>query len=277
MTTTSWADALDLFDEHLTGIGMAPTTVVTRMRWMRLFAAACPVPPADVTTRHINHWTARQTWKPATRKGVRLTLIRFFTFTVAAGITATNPAECLPTIRMPRYLPKPVDEATFRAALARTDITDLQVLALALGGELGMRRDEIVRAHTDHLGDRGLWVVGKGGHERLLPLDGDDPLRQLIAARPAGFLFPSRWDASKPMNVDALGKMIRRALGGGVGPHRLRHRCASVVYGATGDILAVRELLGHANVTTTQTYVKLEDAALRDALRAARARRQVAA
>ena len=50
--------------------------------------------------------------------------------------------------------------------------------------------------------------------------------------------------------------MLSRLLGPGVSAHSLRHRYATTIYGATHDLLAVQQLLGHSSPTTTQVYVR---------------------
>jgi len=86
---------------------------------------------------------------------------------------------------------------------------------------------------------------------RMLPIVGD--LADTLAARPAGYIFPSQRTGSGHVSDGTVQQAVRRACG--VAPHQLRHRFATRVYEATGDLLAVQQLLGHASVATTQRYV----------------------
>ena len=114
----------------------------------------------------------------------------------------------------------------------------------------------------------GLLVQGKGGKTRFVPLDSE--VRALISQSPAGYVFASRWHGSaEHMNVDALGKGIRRALGWRSSAHPLRHRFATRAYRGTHDLRAVQELLGHESPATTAVYTQVQGEALLAAVEAA--------
>lgn len=141
-------------------------------------------------------------------------------------------------------------------------------LMIALGSH-GLRRGEIARAHTDalraDLGGVALDVDGKGGKRRLVPLT--DALGRELGRLPAGWVFPS--PAGGHLTPAHVGKLVSRCLPAGVTPHQLRHRFATRAYAATRDIEAVRQLLGHASLVTTQRYVATPADALRAAVVAA--------
>lgn len=262
-----WDAAIEGFVTEMQAQGRAPRTIGTRLTWINLFREHCGVPPGEVTRDHVIAWMADNAhWRPATRRATRHTLRVFFVWATAAGICTTDPAADLPPVRLPAYAPRPVDEGRFRAALADPTLSDSQRLALMLAGLAGLRRDEIVKLRGADLDSSGLWVTGKGGRTRVVPVGPE--LREAIEARGGGWLFPARWGDGH-MNVDALGKMIRRAFDGQVGPHRLRHRFATAAYRGTRDLRAVQTLLGHANATTTQLYVQVSDEALATAVLAA--------
>lgn len=111
-----------------------------------------------------------------------------------------------------------------------------------------------------------LRVLGKGNKLRVLPLPAD--LADMIRALRPDWVFPGRW-AGRSMSDDAVGDILSRLLGPGFSGHSLRHRFATKAYGATHDILAVQQLLGHASPATTMGYVRVDQADLRRAALAA--------
>lgn len=263
--SATWTAAIGDFSDYLTALGRSPRTVDTRATWLRLFAATTPDPWA-VTRRDVVAWMAHQTWKPATRASAHQSLQQFYRWGIEEGLVDVDPLATLPRAKVPTGQPHPVAEEAFHAALNNPDLTSRERLAVMLAGHCGLRRGEIARVRGEDLGDNGLLVRGKGGKQRFVPVSTE--VRQLITACGPGWVLPARWGEGH-MNVDAVGKMIRRAMGGACGPHALRHRMASVSYGATHDLLAVQRLLGHSQPGTTQIYCAVSDAALAAAIAAA--------
>ncbi|WP_196332725.1 tyrosine-type recombinase/integrase [Trueperella pyogenes] len=143
---------------------------------------------------------------------------------------------------------------------------------IRLGVEAGMRRGEVCKVHArdlvEDLGGRSLIVTGKGGKTRIIPLE--DSLAAAIERRgieTGGFLFPGAIDGH--ISPAWLGKRISRLMPEGVTMHSLRHRFATRVYDATGDLLATQQLLGHSSPSVTQTYVQVDRRRLRKAVKAA--------
>jgi integrase len=129
----------------------------------------------------------------------------------------------------------------------------------------GLRAAEIAQVHARDLVGDELIVHGKGGKVRAVPvLDGRLFARlQLLD----GWAFPNgHGDHITPGHASRL---LSRALPDGWTAHTLRHRCASVAYAATRDLLAVGALLGHSRPETTQRYVAMPNDAIRAAAAAA--------
>ena len=114
-------------------------------------------------------------------------------------------------------------------------------------------------------------------HPRPLPEDAWQRARRHEAptiqamARLAGFLrahcgatwmFPGRFDGH--LSSDNVGRQLKALCPPGYSGHSFRHRYASVLYGRTQDIRAVQELLGHASIATTQRYVAMDRARIRE-------------
>lgn len=132
---------------------------------------------------------------------------------------------------------------------------------LRLGAECGLRRSEIAATSSDDVlddvGGRSLMVRGKGDKQRIVPLS--DELADEILSHD-GYCFPGRFGGH--VEATYVGKRLSRLLGDWT-PHSLRHRYATRMYEATGDIMLVSKLLGHESVETTQRYVAMPDSRLR--------------
>lgn len=145
---------------------------------------------------------------------------------------------------------------------------------IAFGLYAGLRRDEM--RHLD-MGDVDLEAgqvfvrKAKGGKQRFVPLH-----RELRAAylshlngvlRDEGPLFEGRRGRLADRTIqDIVTKTARRAGLRGVHTHTLRHTFATAVYEAGQDLLAVKDLLGHESVSTTQIYTHLSVGRLRGAV-----------
>lgn len=243
-------------------------TIDLRAYQLRRVARDLGGAPAQVTGEALIDWLAGQSWAPNTKRSYRATLRAFYRWMAETGRVARSPAHELPVVRVPRARPRPAPEAAFRWALRSSD--DRARLAIMLAGTCGLRRGEIARARRDHLeeaiGGYVLRVIGKGGHERLVPLT--DELAREILSRPAGWLFPSPKDGH--LTPHHLGKIVSAHLPGKLTTHTLRHRCGTVALEATGgNLRAVQELLGHAKPETTAIYTEVPGSAIRRAVEGA--------
>lgn len=282
MTTVNIDQVLDEWTAWMSASHCSPETIKLR-RWnIRhiLDGVRMLDDPWAVTTQQLVDFIARQPWKPATARGYRASLRSFYGWARDVGYITVSPAHALPRVKMPRSRPRPIPEEDY--AVTTLMVRDDVLLAVLLGGNCGMRRGEIARTaredlERDLLGEWWLRVVGKGGHERLVPVP--DELASLIRARPAGWLFPSPSPRRRGLHVTPghIGKTISAALPGSWTTHSLRHRCATVALDETRDLRAVQELLGHASVATTQLYTLVTDSRIRAAVNAANLQRQAAA
>lgn len=188
-------------------------------------------------------------------------------------------------VRTPQRLPEALDEHEIAAFLAdlRTHRDRAMVLAMLLGG---LRAGEVRRlrlADVDQ-GLRRLRVVGKGGRERIVPVDRaffTELAAYLRLERPPGlttaecFVVLAGATAGTPVTEAGLRSLFRhhRHASGAVRvrPHRLRHTYGTTLAAAGIDLLVLRALMGHANPETTAAYVHLSPEQLAADYAAARA------
>ncbi|WP_307568632.1 tyrosine-type recombinase/integrase [Streptosporangium lutulentum] len=189
-------------------------------------------------------------------------------------------------VRQPRLLPEaldPDDIAVFLADL-RTFRDRAIVLLMLLGGLRAAEVRSLRLAQVD-MGLRRVRVTGKGGKERLVPVDGAffaELSAYLREERPAGCLSAEcfvvlRGPATgRPLTEAGLRRIFRthRQTSGAtrVRPHRLRHTYGTELAAAGIDLLVLRDLMGHTNPETTAAYVHLAPEILAAEYAKARAR-----
>jgi len=206
----------------------------------------------------------------------QLTAIRvFYRFMQRAGMAVTNPAEDIPTPKQARRLPKSMDIEQLERLL---DIPGDEPLALRdravmeLLYSSGLRLAEIASLNLMDLDLRnGLVDVkhGKGSKQRLVPVGRKAreaiqswlKVRALFLKQEESALFVSQ--RGSRLSHRAIQQRLahwakKQGLDQHVYPHRLRHAFASHLLESSGDIRAVQELLGHANISTTQVYTHLD-------------------
>ncbi len=200
----------------------------------------------------------------------------FYRFLIQNRLVTTNPALDVNAPRADKPLPKTCDAEAIDRLLRPGDggdvllIRDVAIFELIYSS--GLRLAELVSIDLDHidLTRRQLVVTGKGNKTRYLPVGGKavNAVRRWLNSR-ADFcndseqqaLFLSRLgNRISPRNVQSrLEHLIRlQALDQHLSPHTLRHSFATHLLESSSDLRAVQELLGHANIATTQVYTHLD-------------------
>jgi site-specific recombinase XerD len=201
-----------------------------------------------------------------------------------AGEIGQNPAELLPNPRAESYLPRVLDPDEVRRLLERIptrtalDMRDRAMLEIAYSS--GLRCAELVGLDVDRVDfeSETVRVLGKGGRERILPLG--EPAQRALATYLARGRPALKGDPSEPALLlsksgkrlspsDVTRRLDRRvseaAIAGRVSPHALRHSFATHMLEGGADLRSIQELLGHASVSTTQIYTRVEPGRLRRA------------
>ncbi|MEN3041313.1 MAG: tyrosine-type recombinase/integrase [Bacteroidia bacterium] len=171
-------------------------------------------------------------------------------------------------------LPKALPEARLLSALRALDalpndfaeLRDRLLIELLYG--LGLRRSEAVQLRLSHIHGEAIHVLGKGNKWRILPLYPRlmQLIQQYLAVRKVlgpqhDFLLCT--EKGQPLYPQAAYRIVRRRLG--THPHVLRHSFATHLLMHGANVQAVRDLLGHETLATTQKYLALTPAEMKAA------------
>jgi integrase/recombinase XerD len=236
---------------------------------------------------------ARKGLAPTSRARKLSAIRQFFRFLLAEGIRDDDPCSAVDSPRLGRPLPKILSFAEVETLLetakqasetAAEGVPRRRALRLYAALETlyatGLRVSELISLPRNVLtaDDRVLTIKGKGGRERLVPLN--DTAREALAAhlsavrdaeaegkRASPWLFPSsggehltRQRFGQELKALALAADIEPAR---VSPHVLRHAFASHLLERGADLRTVQQLLGHADISTTQIYTHVIEERLR--------------
>ncbi len=247
------------YTTHLRAAGRSPGTISLRVRHAKRMLTYVGKPPAMVALGDIEEWIAGHDWAASTHRSVVASMRLYF------GWLGTDTADGLESPPEPRPCPKPTPPDVLGHALAHS--SGKLHLLVRLAACSGMRRAELASVHSDQVERTrdGWWlrIVGKGRQERRVAIPADLAV-QLIDCH--GWAFPSPFGGH--VQPDAIGKRLKRALGGKWTAHSLRHHFATEANRA-GDLRSVQVLLGHASIATTQRYVQVDDQQLTHAAEAA--------
>ncbi|WP_445003741.1 tyrosine recombinase XerC [Halomonas mongoliensis] len=203
----------------------------------------------------------------------RSALSRLADHLVGRGLLDHNPVALVRAPRQPRHLPSPVDvDRLSRFLDTPHDGSPLAVrdqAMLELFYSCGLRLAELAGLDLGDLQPERVRVLGKGGKPRQVPLGRRAHLALDLWLVVRGTLAPSGEAAlfvgqrGARLGHRAIQQRLalvarRRGLDEHLHPHRLRHSFASHLLESSQDLRAVQELLGHANLATTQVYTRLD-------------------
>lgn len=286
-------DYMALFQEYLTvELGLAKNTQLAYMRDLRLLMKSLQLKADEellqVSRQQLIAYLVRlkQEGRAASTVARKLASIKaFYRFLTAERYIRRNPAEVLEAASRGLHLPKVLsvqeverllDEPNLGTLDGYRDKTMLELLYAT-----GMRVSELVNVPVKNVDMKMQYVIvmGKGSKERMLPL-GRTALHylehylsvvrpQLLHGKPdaAAELFVTGWGG--PMTRERFYEIIvaygkSAGISKRVTPHMLRHSFATHLLNNGTDLRIVQELLGHADISTTQIYTHLDVERLRE-------------
>lgn len=270
-------------------LNYSPRTTVSYRRvlgeWLDALAADAHLRPeevdlANVRAADLRAWAVEMAERGLSARTVhwKMSAVRsFYTFLCRHHGFTANPAAEVALAPIPKRLPQFIMESETQAALSEGEVDHSSFtavrnhLVVAMLYETGMRASEIISL-TDSDVDlsRGeVRVLGKRNKERVIPV-GDNLARAIreyrrlrtdtvgASATDTFFVRPD----GRPMYYQLLNRIVHAALDGHVSspkrsPHALRHSFATDMLNNGADINAVRQLLGHASLETTQIYTHI--------------------
>ena len=283
-----WQRSLDGYAAELTTRGASQATLrAYRRDLLELadWATAMGREPGELAYRDLRRYAAALSERRLARTTIsrKLAATRgLHTHLVATGEADANPADLLPPTkresRLPRVLGRDEVAEMLDRIPARTplEVRDRALFELAYSS--GLRAEEIVSLDLDGLDFESelARVTGKGQKTRLVPIGepAQAALRRYLDVgrhalgpqRDEPALFVSR--RGRRLSASdvrrRLTKWVREAaVAGRISPHTLRHSFATHLLEGGADLRSIQELLGHASVSTTQIYTRVEPSRLR--------------
>src|SRR3954451_2486538 len=290
-----WGTHLAAFDTHLKTRGMAEKTrraYGTDAAQLAEGASAQELTPFDLTPRLLRRYAGVISERGLTKSSVARKIAStraFYRHLVQRGLIDANPADLVATPKKDQSLPrvlKPAEAAGVLDSIPSStplELRDRAMFEVAYGS--GLRAEELVNLGvTDFAADaEEMRVTGKGSKTRIVPAG--EPVWKAIehylerarpklanAAHDAGRAEPALFlsKGGRRLSTSDVRRCLRVATqragtGPGVSPHTLRHSFATLFLEGGAVLRSIQELLGHASISTTQTYTRIESGRLRRA------------
>ena len=286
-----FAEAIDRFILYLaTERGLSENYQISTRRSLEDFADWAsnrkqPFSPDKTELAELTKYLASEKERglaPASMKLIVVALKIFFRFLKMRSMTEKDPAELLTLPRLTRFLPETLNQVQVNRLLEVNiqgrpfPLRDRAILELFYAS--GLRISELTGARLENLNlqERIIRVVGKGSKTRLVPIGRiacdaiDQYLTQervhLIGRKTGSEVFLSRH--GKKLTTQRVWQIIKEiAASAGfdtnVYPHLLRHSFATHLLANGADLRVIQELLGHADISTTQIYTHVDQSHLK--------------
>lgn len=273
---------IERFLHHLrTERRLSPHTITNYHRDLAAFAAHCAAQGLR-DWRKIDEHRVRAYAAARHREGLagrslqrNLSAIRsFFNYLLREGVLVHNPGQGVRAPKSPRKLPRTLDADQVGRLLAVTErgplaLRDRAMMELIYSS--GLRLAELVSLdlHDVDLADATVRITGKGAKTRVVPVgryaiaalrDWLAARRELVSADETALFVNRRGRrlGTRSVQQRMRGWAVKQGVDTRVHPHMLRHCFASHLLESSGDLRAVQELLGHADIATTQVYTHLD-------------------
>lgn len=285
----SWTHALALIAADLKRRGAAEKTQRAYASDLAQFARWCSersFAPAEVGVRELRRYAGEGSERrlaPSTLARRLAALRALYRCLLEHGIVQQNPAELMSLPRRPRNLPRVLrpDELDdlLDSVPASTPLEERDRALLELAYAAGLRAEELVSLEVGSVefDAEQVRVEGKGSKTRFVPV-GEPALiaiarylergRSALDSGASAALFLSK-SGRRLSTSDVRRRLrvwsVRAGVPGAVHPHALRHSFATHLLDGGADLRAIQEMLGHASVSTTQLYTRVESTRLRNA------------
>lgn len=275
---------MDLLTEYLKFLhferGLSPLTRENYARDIQqLFTLSDDIALDSLQTTHIRRYIANLHSKGLGGKSIARMLSSwrgFFDYLMQRHGYPNNPAKGLRAPKSAKTLPQAL---SIEQAIKLVDVREDDLLSvrdhaiLELFYSSGLRLSELINLNIDELDftEGTITVTGKGNKTRIVPLGNHavTAIQQWLKLRSS---LLNQHPQEKAVFIGKQGKRmtarnvqyrlkdwaIKQGLDSSVHPHMLRHSFASHVLQSSGDLRAVQEMLGHANISTTQVYTHLD-------------------
>jgi len=284
-------DSIDAFIRFLAvERGLSENYQLSTQRSLSEFAQWCSAKkkikqPRGVTLPMMSEYLADRKRAGLSASSIKLVVVAlkiFFRFLAAKGIIERDPAEALALPRIERYLPETLNELQVEQFLEKIDTKALHGLRDRAMIELlyasGLRISELANARLEDFNfeQRIVRATGKGNKTRLVPvgrkacealtayLSTERP--KLVKSRTGSEVFLS--ERGTKLTTARIWQIVKKhaqraGLEKNVYPHLLRHSFATHLLSNGADLRIIQEMLGHADISTTQVYTHVDQQRLK--------------
>jgi len=239
----------------------------------------------EITIDHITEYLAERKRAGLAASSIKLIVVAlkiFFRFLLGKGAVRRDPTETLSLPRIERYLPETLNEIQAEQLLEAIDTTapfglrDRAMIELLYAS--GLRISELANARLEYFNaeERILRVLGKGNKTRLVPVGRkacealaayvSTERPKLVTRRTGNEIFLSA--RGTKMTTVRIWQIVKKhakrsGLEANIYPHLLRHSFATHLLGNGADLRIIQEMLGHADISTTQVYTHVDQQRLK--------------
>jgi integrase/recombinase XerD len=239
----------------------------------------------EVTQPVVSEYLATQKRKGLAAASIKLVVVAlkiFFRFLGSKGALTRDPTETLTLPRIERYLPETLNELQVEQLIESIDtkqplgLRDRAIVELLYAS--GLRISELANARLENFNieERILRVTGKGNKMRLVPVGGKacDALAaylsterpRLVKRRTSSEIFLSNFGTK--LSTTRIWQIVKKraklsGLEANIYPHLLRHSFATHLLSNGADLRIIQEMLGHADISTTQVYTHVDQQRLK--------------
>jgi integrase/recombinase XerD len=284
-------DSIDAFIRFLAvERGLSENYQLSTYRSLSEFAQWCRAKkkmahPRGVTLALISEYLADRKHAGLSASSIKLVVVAlkiFFRFLTTKGVIERDPTEALALPRIERYLPETLNELQVEQFLERINtkavhgLRDRAMIELLYAS--GLRISELANARLENFNfeERVVRVTGKGNKTRLVPvgrkacealrayLSAERP--KLVKPRSSSEIFLS--ERGTKLTTARIWQIVKKhakraGLEKNIYPHLLRHSFATHLLSNGADLRIIQEMLGHADISTTQVYTHVDQQRLK--------------